>query len=74
MVELARDIVTKEQQIEYLISTLPGLDNSEREQLQMIRDLEEEIAVAEAQRLEAVKEKEEVLGKLDALIRTIRRP
>jgi len=39
----------------------------------MIRDLEEEIATAEQQRLEAVKEKDEVLKKLDSLINMIRR-
>ncbi|KAK4211695.1 putative mediator of rna polymerase [Rhypophila decipiens] len=71
--ELARDLITKEQQIEYLISSLPGLDNSERDQEQSIRDLEEEIGVAEAQRLEAVKEKDEVLAKLDQVLRAIRR-
>ncbi|KAM7196386.1 putative mediator of rna polymerase [Naviculisporaceae sp. PSN 640] len=71
--ELARDLITKEQQIEYLISSLPGLDNSERDQEQNIRDLEEELRVAEAQRLEAVKEKDEVLAKLDQVLRSIRR-
>lgn len=73
MVELARDLILKEQQMEYLISNLPGLDNSEREQEQLIRDLEEELKVAEAQRLEAVKEKQEVLGKLNQVLRGIRR-
>ncbi|KAK3318375.1 mediator complex, subunit Med21 [Apodospora peruviana] len=72
-IELARDLITKEQQIEYLISSLPGLDNSERDQEQSIRDLEEELKVAEAQRLEAVKEKEEVLLRLDQVLRGIRR-
>lgn len=71
--ELARDLITKEQQIEYLISSLPGLDNSERDQEQYIADLEEELRVAEAQRLEAVKEKDEVLAKLDQVLRAIRR-
>ncbi len=71
--ELARDLIVKEQQIELLISLLPGLDNSEREQRQSIKDLEEELKVAEAQRLEAVKEKEEVLTKLDEILRGIRR-
>ena len=71
--ELARDLITKEQQIEYLISSLPGLDNSERDQEQSIRDLEEELKVAEAQRLEAVKEKDEVLLKLDQVLKGIRR-
>lgn len=40
----------------------------------MIKDLEEELKVAEAQRLEAVKEKDEVLAKLDQVLRTVRRP
>ncbi|KAK1825717.1 putative mediator of rna polymerase [Podospora conica] len=73
MVELARDLILKEQQMEYLISNLPGLDNSEREQEQLIKDLEEELKVAEAQRLEAVKEKQEVLAKLNQVLRGIRR-
>jgi mediator of RNA polymerase II transcription subunit 21 len=73
MVELARDLILKEQQMEYLISNLPGLDNSKREQEQLIRDLEEELKVAEAQRLEAVKEKQEVLAKLNQVLRGIRR-
>lgn len=64
----------KEQQIEYLISILPGLDNSEKDQEQYIKELEEELRVAEAQRLDAIKEKEEMLAKLDDVIRSIRRP
>jgi hypothetical protein len=72
--ELARDLIVKEQQIEYLISSLPGLDNSERDQEQSVKDLEEELKVAETQRLEAVKEKDEVLAKLDQTFRRIRRP
>ncbi|KAK0671098.1 putative mediator of RNA polymerase II transcription subunit 21 [Cercophora samala] len=71
--ELARDLITKEQQIEYLISTLPGLDNSERDQLQMIRELEEELGAAEQQRQEALRERDEVLKRLDGLVRLIRR-
>ncbi|KAH8889706.1 mediator of RNA polymerase II transcription subunit 21, partial [Thozetella sp. PMI_491] len=71
--ELARDLIVKEQQIELLISLLPGLDNSERDQQQSIKDLEEELKVAEAQRLDAVKEKDEVLAKLDEVVRSIRR-
>ncbi|KAK0643512.1 mediator complex, subunit Med21 [Cercophora newfieldiana] len=71
--ELARDLILKEQQIEFLISSLPGLDNSERDQHQSIKELEEELSSAEAQRLEAAKEKEEVLAKIDALLKSIRR-
>ncbi|KAJ4418615.1 RNA polymerase II mediator complex subunit [Neurospora sp. IMI 360204] len=71
--ELARDLITREQQIEYLISSLPGLDNSEHDQMQSIKELEEELTVAEKQRQEAVKEKDEVLVKLDQTLRSIRR-
>ncbi len=73
-VELAQDLITKEQQIELLISILPGLDNSEQDQERNIRELEEELKVAEAQRQEAIKEREETLAKLDTVIRSIRRP
>ncbi|KAG6039529.1 hypothetical protein E4U41_002499 [Claviceps citrina] len=72
--ELARDLIIKEQQIEVLISNLPGLDNSERDQERSIRDLEEDLKAAEAQRLEALKERDQILGELDAVIRSVRRP
>jgi hypothetical protein len=74
LVELAQDLITKEQQIELLISILPGLDNSEQDQERNIRELEEELKVAEAQRQEAIKEREQTLAKLDTVIRSIRRP
>jgi mediator of RNA polymerase II transcription subunit 21 len=72
--ELARDLIIKEQQIEMLISSLPGLDSSEKDQEAYIKDLEEELKAAEAQRQEAAKEKDEMLAKLDSVIRSIRRP
>jgi mediator of RNA polymerase II transcription subunit 21 len=71
--ELARDLIVTEQKIEMLISTLPGLDNSESEQEQIIKELEEDLKNAEAQRLDALKEKDEVLAKLDQVLRSIRR-
>ncbi|GAB0132724.1 RNA polymerase II mediator complex subunit [Epichloe bromicola] len=72
--ELARDLIIKEQQIEVLISNLPGLDNSERDQERNIKDLEEDLKAAEAQRQEALKERNQVLGELDNVIRSVRRP
>ena len=72
--ELSRDLIIKEQQIEVLISNLPGLDNSERDQEKHIKDLEEELKEAESERQEAVKEKEQVLAELDVVIRSIQRP
>ncbi|EAQ88183.1 hypothetical protein CHGG_04802 [Chaetomium globosum CBS 148.51] len=72
--ELARDMIVQAQRIEYLASELPGLQNSERDQLRIISGLEEEIAGLEAQRLEAVRERDEVFGQLDALLRSLQRP
>lgn len=74
MVELSQDLILKEQQIEVLISSLPGLDNSELDQQKYIRELEEDLKIAEAQRQEAIKEKDQTLAELDAVIRSIRRP
>ncbi|TVY46494.1 Mediator of RNA polymerase II transcription subunit [Lachnellula occidentalis] len=72
--ELAQDLIMKEQQIELLISVLPGLDNSEKDQERMIMQLEDELKVAEENRREAVKEKEEVLARLEGVIRSVKRP
>ena len=74
LVELSRDLILKEQQIEVLISSLPGLENSEKDQERFIKDLEEELKLAESQRQDAVREKDQVLAKLDQVIRSIRRP
>ncbi|OJJ47213.1 hypothetical protein ASPZODRAFT_166437 [Penicilliopsis zonata CBS 506.65] len=48
--ELARDLIIKEQQIEYLISVLPGIGSSETEQEARIRELEKDLRAAEAER------------------------
>lgn len=72
--ELAQDLIVKEQQIEALISMLPGLENSEKDQEDTIRQLEEELKAAEARRKEAVKEKEMVLARLDRVITSVKRP
>lgn len=72
--ELAQDLILKEQQIEYLISILPGLENNEKDQEQTIRQLEEELKIAEEERKSAVKEKEVVLARLDTVLRSVKRP
>lgn len=74
LLELSRDLVVKEQQIEILISSLPGLESTEEDQERYIRELEEEVRVAEMQRLGALKAKDEVLARLDAAVRGVRRP
>ncbi|KAJ6096504.1 Mediator complex subunit Med21 [Penicillium sp. IBT 16267x] len=48
--ELARDLIIKEQQIEYLISVLPGIGASEAEQEAKIRELEVQLRDVERER------------------------
>jgi len=72
--ELAQDLILKEQQIEYLISILPGLDHSEEDQEEKIQRLEEELKAIEEKRKVAVKEKEALLIRLDEVIRNVKRP
>lgn len=72
--ELSCDLILKEQQIEYLISLLPGLNKSEQDQEHTIKDLEDDLKVAEAQRQEAIKERDSILAQLDVVIRSVRRP
>jgi mediator of RNA polymerase II transcription subunit 21 len=72
--ELAQDLIIKEQQIEALISMLPGLDNSEKDQEDTIQQLEEELRAAEEKRKEATKEKDAVLARLESVITSIKRP
>jgi mediator of RNA polymerase II transcription subunit 21 len=72
-IELAQDLITKEQEIELLISTLPGLENSEQDQERYIRELEEEIKAAEIQRQAAIKERQDTISKLNNVLQGVRR-
>jgi mediator of RNA polymerase II transcription subunit 21 len=58
MKEMAQDITLKEQQIEKLIAHLPGLNWSEKEQVDRMRELEQQLEELEGERVQAVREKE----------------
>ncbi|OCL11486.1 CSE2-domain-containing protein [Glonium stellatum] len=70
--ELARDLIVKEQQIEYLIARLPGIGTSERAQRARIAALERQLREVEAQRVEAVREKERLLERVAGRIGGVR--
>ncbi|PWW73159.1 hypothetical protein C7212DRAFT_284989 [Tuber magnatum] len=72
-VELARDLIFKSKQIEFLITSLPGIGVSEDEQQERLKSLETELKEAEEERCRAVQEREEAAEKLDAVIRRLRR-
>jgi mediator of RNA polymerase II transcription subunit 21 len=73
MKELSHDLVVKEAQIEYLISVLPGIGNSEQRQVERLKELEAELAVAEKERAEAGMVLEEVKERLDGVVGLVRR-
>ncbi|GKZ25659.1 RNA polymerase II mediator complex subunit [Aspergillus brasiliensis] len=71
--ELARDLVIKEQQIEYLISVLPGIDSSEAEQERRIRELEGELRVVEGVREERRRELGALRRRLEGVLGVVER-
>ncbi|KYG45694.1 hypothetical protein M433DRAFT_4369 [Acidomyces richmondensis BFW] len=65
--ELAQSLVLQEQQIEFLINSLPGLGNSEESQRNRIRELEKELREVEDERKKAEVERDllvDVLGEV----------
>ena len=67
--ELSRDLIMKEQQIEYLIGVLPGIGTSEADQNARIKSIEKELRDTEVERKAALRERDtmlDVLGQLGA--------
>jgi len=71
--ELARDLIIKEQQIEYLISVLPGIGSSEAEQEARIRELEKELRAAEEERERKARELRKLGRKLERVLGAVER-
>lgn len=66
--ELARDLIIKEQQIEYLITRLPGINSSEAEQEGRIRELERELRGVEGERDTKARELRHLLKRLEGVM------
>lgn len=69
--ELARDLIIKEQQIEYLISVLPGIGASEAEQETRIRDLETQLRAVEEERMARARELGRLRSRLDGVLAAV---
>ena len=66
--DLARDLMLKEQQIEILINSLPGIRSSEADQERRMRELESELRQVETERAKAEQEKERMVDMLGQVI------
>ncbi|KAI5359013.1 Putative mediator complex, subunit Med21, mediator complex, subunit Med7/Med21 [Septoria linicola] len=71
--ELAQHLVLKEQQIEYIINSLPGIGNSEVDQEKRMRELERELREVEERRERKEREKEELVDLLGEVIGKVKR-
>jgi len=68
MTELAQDLVLKEQQIEVIISSLPGIGNSQKAQESRLRALNRELKQVEKERDEWIGEYQTLRAKVDGWI------
>lgn len=63
--ELSYDLIMKEQQLEKLIRQLPGVGNSERDQVERMKELQRQLEEIEDERVAAVKEKEALVKQVE---------
>lgn len=69
--ELARDLIIKEQQIEYLISVLPGIGSSEAEQENRIRELGKELKRVEGEKEEKARDLRVLRRRLERMLEAV---
>ncbi|SCU99966.1 LAME_0G06678g1_1 [Lachancea meyersii CBS 8951] len=66
--ELSTDLILKTRQITKLIDSLPGVDVSAGEQMNRIEALQHQLVKMEDKKIEAIKQKEELLRKVEGMI------
>lgn len=71
--ELAHDLILKTKQIEYIISILPGVENSKEKQEERIKELNEELRAAMEERREAEGLREEWVRRVEGVVGGVRR-
>ncbi|KAL9547103.1 hypothetical protein PS6_007316 [Mucor atramentarius] len=71
MRELASDLVKKAKEIDALIEVLPGVQQTEEEQIDLLKALEEENRIANEEYEAAVKEMELVKQQINQSLRAI---
>jgi mediator of RNA polymerase II transcription subunit 21 len=71
--ELAQDLILKEQQIEYIVNSLPGIGNSEADQERRMRELEVELRQVEEERARKEVERENMIDLLGEVIGKVKR-
>ncbi|CAO3627264.1 unnamed protein product [Mucor hiemalis] len=71
MRELASDLVKKAKEIDTLIEVLPGINQTEEEQIEKLKSLEEENRLANEEYEEAVREMELVKKQINQSLRAI---
>ncbi|SCV02833.1 LAMI_0H03356g1_1 [Lachancea mirantina] len=66
--ELSTDLILKTRQITKLIDSLPGVDVSAEEQMHRIDSLQSQLLKVENEKIEAVQEKEKLMGAVNSMI------
>lgn len=69
--ELCTDLILKSRQINMLIDSLPGIGVTPNEQMNLINELSDKLQTLEEERIEKIKEKDNLLNLLENMIKEL---